>query len=287
MGHPTSVLLFVKLTPRPQPENSTEDEEDSRYLRHELALFIISFKNEQPAGPYQDSLAPYQFLSGTGFQGRGYINTKTWKSKVVDGALIPQPAIRLTVQDNTRITMAWHAFRLLRGESNDRPALLEQRACTVFNERLADFPNLNDFRGLAIEFGFCAAACVYGGLHTLAWSANFRTPIERLLWRTSACIIIGGMMIVFASLLLELVLDKMENATHSLWPNDFSFKRSSFMRSILYILRFTLWGLAMSVLLVYILARVYLVIECFISLLYLPADAYEVPEWSVYFPHIS
>jgi hypothetical protein len=37
----------------------------------------------------------------------------------------------------------------------------------------------------------------------------------------------------------------------------------------------------------YALARVYLVVECFINLVHLPDSAYLVPQWSQYVPHIS
>ena len=37
----------------------------------------------------------------------------------------------------------------------------------------------------------------------------------------------------------------------------------------------------------YVLARVYLVIEAFRNLAYLPAGAFETPEWPNYFPHIT
>lgn len=37
----------------------------------------------------------------------------------------------------------------------------------------------------------------------------------------------------------------------------------------------------------YVLARVYLVVECFINLAHLPESAYELPKWSQYVPHIG
>jgi len=37
----------------------------------------------------------------------------------------------------------------------------------------------------------------------------------------------------------------------------------------------------------YCLARVYLVVECFINLSHLPQSVYLVPTWSQYVPHIS
>ncbi|KAK0647995.1 hypothetical protein B0T16DRAFT_407565 [Cercophora newfieldiana] len=37
----------------------------------------------------------------------------------------------------------------------------------------------------------------------------------------------------------------------------------------------------------YLLARVYLVVESFINLSHLPKSAYEMPAWSLYVPHIG
>ena len=37
----------------------------------------------------------------------------------------------------------------------------------------------------------------------------------------------------------------------------------------------------------YLLARTFLVVECFVQLSRLPASAYETLGWSVYFPHIT
>lgn len=42
-----------------------------------------------------------------------------------------------------------------------------------------------------------------------------------------------------------------------------------------------------GVVLFYCIARVFLVVECFITLEHLPASVYNVPLWSNYLPHIS
>lgn len=39
--------------------------------------------------------------------------------------------------------------------------------------------------------------------------------------------------------------------------------------------------------LVYVLARAYLIVECFVALSNSPVGIYDVPAWSSYFPHIS
>lgn len=39
--------------------------------------------------------------------------------------------------------------------------------------------------------------------------------------------------------------------------------------------------------LLYLLARIYLVVECFLSLFYSPPGLFRQPNWGPYFPHIS
>ncbi len=122
-----------------------------------------------------------------------------------------------------------------------------------------------------IAFGFCAGALIYGGLHALAWFAHFDSSTEQLLWRISACVVMGGLPVIFV---LITVGHRVERWTSNGGMSDF------FLSSML----ITLVGL---ILLAYILARGYLVVECFINLSHLPAEVYEVPQWSAYFPHIS
>lgn len=42
-----------------------------------------------------------------------------------------------------------------------------------------------------------------------------------------------------------------------------------------------------ALIILYVVARVYLVVECFINLAHLPPSAYQLPQWSRYVPHIA
>lgn len=37
----------------------------------------------------------------------------------------------------------------------------------------------------------------------------------------------------------------------------------------------------------FLFARVYLIVECFLNLTHLPSSAYQDPSWTQYFPHIG
>jgi hypothetical protein len=117
----------------------------------------------------------------------------------------------------------------------------------------------------AFILGFIISGFLYGGLHLLAWNAPFRSRTEEWVWRSSGIsIVASGLYIIPLSLLV---------------PSE----DSKLYYFILYL--FYVPGLFLG--LVYVVARVYLVVECFINLAYLRDSVYEMPSWSQYFPHIS
>ena len=160
--------------------------------------------------------------------------------------------------------MAWRAIQ--RSPKNFVPY------ADFFSKRCKDWPEMEDMIKLPIALAFSVTALAYGGLHALAWHAYFKSPTEQLLWRISACVVMGGMPLLLLTAKLEDSLPKIFNY------------RPSIPRSLIsYLVRLTL----MLFVLAYALARAYLVVECFISLAHLPAEVYDVPSWASYFPHIS
>ena len=149
--------------------------------------------------------------------------------------------------------MAWHAQKLME----------TYQISSALTQRCKDWPNIDDILELPIAIGFTTVALVYGGLHALAWLAHFDSPTEQLLWRISACVVMCGFPVLLALL---------KNFDH--------------LSTGYYIDRVIEYA-AYFVLLSYVLARAYLVVECFINLSHLPAGVYDVPQWATYFPHIS
>lgn len=121
-------------------------------------------------------------------------------------------------------------------------------------------------QGETILVGIIISAFLYGGLHLLAWNAPFRSRTEEWLWRSS------GISIMASSLYIMPLLSLLAPSKDS--------KLGRFNSFLFYVLAFFLG-------LVYVVARVYLVVECFINLAYLHDSVYEMPSWSQYFPHIS
>lgn len=137
-----------------------------------------------------------QIVPGTGFKIRSlgeYAGYITCQSKEIHSSdfdsLQNLPTIHLTSSDITRWKMAWRATKL----DKDK----DYFSYRVIEWRIGNWPDTYRMNELGVVLGFSLAALIYGGLHALAWSANFESFIERLLWRVSACIVMGGAPIAF------------------------------------------------------------------------------------------
>ena len=221
------------------------------------------------------TLLPGQTLQGTGFRAPNFRDLAD-KLGALDsfdhyqGSHSPLPHIRLTTQDVTRYRMAWRAVESFQHKS--------QLPWWIFygkkplSQRRKDWPDLGDVLELPIALGFTIAALIYGGLHALAWFAYFESSTQQLLWRISACVVMGGVPVMLV----------LFSAVEYLFRHPFSpgLLRSNYLRRLLHVAIY-------MVVLAYMLARAYLVVECFINLSHLPSGVYDVPSWSTYFPHIS
>ncbi|KAK3619489.1 hypothetical protein LTR56_023990 [Elasticomyces elasticus] len=120
----------------------------------------------------------------------------------------------------------------------------------------------------AILAGFTLAGVVYGMIHLSAWNAPFPSVSQMWLWRASAITLISSPVFLIIGLMGDYDANESDGNVCSLFCAPFSFA-------------FMVIGV-----LCYITARAYLVVECFIGLSHLPPDAFLVPHWSRYFPHI-
>lgn len=120
-------------------------------------------------------------------------------------------------------------------------------------------------------FSLCSAfvASVFGALHCLAWNLAFPTPVERLLWRVAAILTTG---IPPASVALNMGM------------NHYFFGRP--LKKWLRVRRQARTSMMVIWALVYVLARLYITVEVFRALAYLPPSAYRTT-WSANFPHLN
>lgn len=102
---------------------------------------------------------------------------------------------------------------------------------------------------------------LYGGIHAIAWNAHFPSFAEQMIWRVSVCIIGGGG-------LLWLHMRRM-------YENPLIFDS----RTIILVVWLMIY--------IYILARIFIVTEAFISVRSLPVGAYDTVKWVNFLPHIG
>lgn len=134
---------------------------------------------------------------------------------------------------------------------------------------------IRDMSGFVMGMVVWTASMAYGGVHATAWNGHFPSRIEMWLWRASSICIAGS---GFTWILINL-LGRTFKGFEAYWGKVQSL-RAHWTSLVALGSLATLCGLA------YLLARIFLVVEAFISLRKLPAAAFETLEWTQLFPHI-
>ena len=166
--------------------------------------------------------------------------------------------------------------------------------------RNTNFPNRN-FRHTQIfallgnslfDFGiwiWCALPVAYGGIHLSAWNFEFPSAVERLLWKIAAICTMAGIpvsfLVCFALALMGIVAVIVE-------PKESSKSRPIDSIDFTWLFEMPIWvilGLAVVygglAALLYLLSRIFLVVESLISLRHVPIGAYAAIPWVQDIPH--
>lgn len=134
---------------------------------------------------------------------------------------------------------------------------------------------LRDISGFVMGMVVWFASMAYGGVHATAWNGHFPSRIEMWLWRASSiCIAGSGLTWIMINMLARTF-----RGFKSYWVKVESL-RAHWTGLVGLGSLATLCGLA------YLLARIFLVVEAFISLRKLPAAAFETLEWTQLIPHL-
>ncbi|KAF2681047.1 hypothetical protein K458DRAFT_85623 [Lentithecium fluviatile CBS 122367] len=113
------------------------------------------------------------------------------------------------------------------------------------------------------------AGSAYGGLHLSAWNDFFPTQVERWMW-IACSLATGATGVVLALFFLATQRIKaFENLEHWIRGN-----------------RVVMWALASVLTPLFMVARVFIVVEAFCSLRRQPEAVYKTPEWANYLPHL-
>ena len=154
---------------------------------------------------------------------------------------------------------------------------LHFRAEELLVQRVHNWPSddlLRNVGGLTVGMILWLASFAYGAIHATAWNNHFPTTTEKWLWRSSAVYIsfCGGLWII-----LNYVAQKCRpiNAFWEKWMDG----GTKWYHDLLIGSSVLICGSA------YLLARAFIVIEAFLGIRSLPADAYTTASWSQVFPH--
>jgi hypothetical protein len=113
-------------------------------------------------------------------------------------------------------------------------------------------------------------AMIFGAIHCIAWSFSFPTRTEQILWRVCSITITSVPVICLTLLVVLLFFDVDYSGRSHVDP---------------------VWAVVYYIgvptpLLAYIIARVVLLTQAFMTLRLLPADAYQTVHWTTFIPHI-
>ena len=124
-------------------------------------------------------------------------------------------------------------------------------------------------------------ASLYGGIHLALWNYNFPTPVESLLWRISAAMLTSAPVLLLFAFTWGLLLDWLLK----IFPRSYNHVvRDSWVDGVTFYMSLVP---AAAATLLYIFARIFIVVESFISLRHVPIGVYEGGlGWSKYIPHL-
>lgn len=134
---------------------------------------------------------------------------------------------------------------------------------------------LHGEHGLKMGIILWFASMAFGGIHAAAWHNYFPSQEEAWLWRCSATYIAWSGL-VWLTINLSAKLYK---PIDDLWIGQ-RLSRAPWVKSWLLALLCAVCGS------LYLFARLYLVVEAFISIRQLPVDAYQTPNWTEILPHL-
>lgn len=145
-------------------------------------------------------------------------------------------------------------------------------------DRAQNWPNeglLRGMGGLVMGMVLWFASMAFGAVHIAAWKAYFPSTEESWLWRCSAIYIAAsGLLWMMINLIAQVCkpLNKFWDKFMIMQGNRTSYVILGFICS--------LCGAA------YVFARIFLVLEAFISLRQLPTGVYISPDWTQLIPHL-
>ena len=162
-------------------------------------------------------------------------------------------------------------------ESTLQSKQVSKSTCTLMTH-VSDIPNVSfgasHFVPNISLFGmlFIILPAFYGGIHLTAWNFCFPSKTEQLLWRISCSNIMGLIPITWLYLeIADRFLDGRYMDRIPFWGK---------LDSIF------VWSSLIALYVLYILSRLYIVVEAFVSLRHVPIGVYAAVPWVEAIPHV-
>ena len=162
-------------------------------------------------------------------------------------------------------------------------------------EEISNWPSEGLLSGHALlpPLAIAISTALYGGLHAAAWHSFFPTEVEKWFWRVSSTVIAAsGLLFAYGMvsyLLWEYIIRTHYWSYYVRWDtralrwvmellslDGSDFEAETWFGRIIYI----------SLGACCVIARVYLVVESFISLRKVPVEVYQTPDWTQWIPHL-
>jgi hypothetical protein len=119
----------------------------------------------------------------------------------------------------------------------------------------------------------------YAGVHLLAWSFDFPTRAEQILWRVS-CLTMAGSMVVFWIFINR----RFYQLVAYMWPwKKLELEKVVAERQRVSTIQIMLGAVTF---LAYLLARLCLIVQVFITLRKMPLGVFETVNWVAFLPHV-
>ncbi|KAK1760399.1 hypothetical protein QBC47DRAFT_4675 [Echria macrotheca] len=258
--------------------------------------------------------ATFKLYMGQSLFGFGFLRTRCKDMQGNNGILrLQREFMELSAADISRLRMAKECYAkyrvLVRRPDNLSP---KDRPCerdwfhSWIDDRVEELPTRDssyhlDPAAQPVLLSLFVAGMAYGGLHLLAWSPPVRTSLEAMIWRISGISIIAyGAAPGIVECAKKAFYASRKPTLLTCGPR---WLRGG-VNSVWFALRWLVWCLTFAILcpafilqtallavpastLLYVLSRVYLVVESFISVGRLPESVFETPAWASYLPHLG
>ncbi|KAE8442737.1 hypothetical protein EG329_002877 [Mollisiaceae sp. DMI_Dod_QoI] len=136
------------------------------------------------------------------------------------------------------------------------------------------------------HLGLLLGGVLFGSVHILAWNFSFPSEIERNIWRATSVYSCATPLLLYLFSLMDVFYNVYLNEESQNTHFSLRFRRQLGNLITPEWVEFILVGLLKVLLLLYLLARLYILVEIFRTLCFLPIDAY-TSTWASNIPHVA